>query len=205
MTRHAQIPSTTTKAVVASWAALCATGMWQLSEHASTTGAHGRVMTRMTSDVATALHWSFDQNLLVLAAHPQCPCLAASLDALKTVLAEQPTIAARILIFEPSQKPPQWDQEARDRLSKAWPDGTIITDHGGELATKLGATTSGHISLFQANGGLSFAGGITGSRGHRGDNQYLRALQQAMWSPTNEPARTPVHGCPLQSPCDCLP
>lgn len=203
MSPQATPHSTTTKCIVASWMALCATGMWQLSAHAAGPGASGPVMTQLTSDVAVQLHWSHEQNLLVLAAHPQCPCLAASLDELDAVLATDATMTVRILVFEPSVRQPGWDASARDLLFGGWPNGTVVIDKDGKLAAKLGATTSGHISLFQCNGDLSFAGGITGSRGHRGDNQNRRALQQALSSPADEPCRTLVYGCPLQSPCDC--
>ena len=39
----------------------------------------------------------------------------------------------------------------------------------------MGATTSGHVLLYDAGGVLRFAGGITDGRGHEGDNAGLDA------------------------------
>ena len=65
-------------------------------------------------------------------------------------------MTVRVLAFEPSARPPEWDPAARDQLFQGLPDGTVVTNRDGELAAKLGATTSGHISLFQPNGELIF-------------------------------------------------
>ena len=205
MSERATATKTTTKLVVATWMAMCAVGMWQLAEHATEPGTTGTVATKLPAAIAQQLGWSFDNQLLVLCAHPQCPCLPASLDELSTVLAASPAVTLRILSFEPTVKPPSWDEQARATRFAGLPEGTAVLDYDGKLASELGATTSGHFSLFANDGDLTFAGGITILRGHRGDSQNRRALLSAINHPAPEPVRTVVYGCPLNSPCECNP
>lgn len=202
MPRSAHPIPVTTRLVVAAWVLLCGVGMWQLAEHAGSAGTTGNLMTRLTPTVAEQLNWSFDRKLLVLAAHPQCPCLAATLDELGHVLASDRTVAVRILVYEPSARPAEWDEDATE-VFEGLPEDFVIADRDGQLALALGAETSGHICAYQPNGEWIFSGGITGSRGHRGDNQYRRALLDALTGNARTASRTPVFGCPLQTPCDC--
>lgn len=195
--------STTSKLVVAGWIAMCATGVWQLSEHATTPGTAGAIVTELPATLAEQLNWKFDTQLLVLAAHPQCPCLPASLSELTAVLRESPDLTLRVLTYEPSMHPESWNPDARAAHFADLPPGTAVLDHDGQLATQLGADTSGHFFLFRKNGSLAFTGGITRSRGHGGENANRRALLRALQSATTQPVGTPVFGCPLQAPCDC--
>lgn len=205
-------PRSVVTLVTASWLSLCSAGLWQLGEHATSAGSAGSPPRILPAGVADGLSWSGDRTLLVLIAHPQCPCLAASLDELQAVLDAAPDTALRILVFEPTRRPKSWEPTASSTLFGDLPAGTVILDQDGELARSLGATTSGHVSMYAQNGRLAFAGGITGSRGHRGDNESRRALQRALRT-TNSPQRsrsqpttprpTPVYGCPFDTPCDC--
>src|SRR5256885_12910626 len=49
----------------------------------------------------------------------------------------------------------------------------IVTPDRDEAA-RFGARTSGYVVVYDASGHLVFAGGITGSRGHAGDNNRRR-------------------------------
>jgi len=204
-------PRSLITAVVASWLSLCALGMWQIADHATTAGSVGSVPEALPIGVAKQLNWSGECNLLLLAAHPQCPCLPASLDELGAVFETAENTTLRILVFEPKNTPKSWDPTASDTLFRGLPEGTVIRDRDGQLAEQLGARTSGHISLYDTGGLLQFAGGITGSRGHRGDNDNRQALTVALRqakargnrATTYSPTRTAVFGCPLDTPCDC--
>lgn len=198
-------------AVVVSWLCLCALGMWQIADHTTAAGSVGNVPEALPLDIAKRLDWNGECSLLLLAAHPQCPCLPASLDELGSVLATAENTTLRILVFEPRQAPRSWDRSASETLFRGLPKGTVVRDRDGELAAQLGARTSGHVSCYDATGHLQFAGGITGSRGHRGDNPNRRALTAALQqsatrshrAATGAPTRTAVFGCPLDTPCDC--
>ena len=53
------------------------------------------------------------------------------------------------------------------------------------------------LGIYDAEGVLQFAGGITGSRSHAGDNAGRRSLVALMSDGAPERAATSVYGCPL--------
>lgn len=183
--------------VLTAWLGLCGAGVWQLAEHATTPGAVGAVPQRLPEDVRAALRWSGERPLLVVAAHPQCPCLPSTFDELSAVLQDERDVDLRVLAFEPSDPPAEWDPTARDTLCEGLPEGTVVVDRDGHLAEALGAKTSGHVSLYAPVGQLVFTGGITAGRGHGGANSASRALRRLLHSVPDHPTRTAVFGCPM--------
>ncbi|MCB9877353.1 MAG: hypothetical protein H6835_07100 [Planctomycetes bacterium] len=212
--------TTLTPWILAAWFGLAGAGAWQLVEHATAAGTVGAVPQQLTRDQVAALRWQGNRPLLVVAAHPQCPCLPSTLDGLARVLTEHPEVELRVLVYTPSKRPPSWDEAQSRTLCDGLPDGAVVRDRDGQLAASLGAETSGHVSLYAPVGALAFAGGITQGRGHTGANQAERALLRALdaASPrrgtssseqpettTSGPAvQTAVFGCPLtDAPSTC--
>ncbi len=52
----------------------------------------------------------------------------------------------------------------------------MLRDDDGAEAKRFGAETSGQTLLYDERGTLAFSGGITGSRGHAGDNAGRASL-----------------------------
>ncbi len=75
--------------------------------------------------------------------------------------------------------------------------GTLLVSIGIVLYTKATLLTSGKVL---------FAGGITGSRGHVGDNDSLSILTaMILTSPSNRhPVTRFTYGCPIYSDADGL-
>jgi hypothetical protein len=61
----------------------------------------------------------------------------------------------------------------------------------------FGAETSGTILLYDYHGNLLFKGGITGSRGHAGDNLGEDAIASLCLGQAAATNQTPVFGCSL--------
>lgn len=139
-----------------------------------------------------------DGLTLVLVAHARCPCAWASLDELEQVLTRAPRLHARIVVVTP---PGVGADEALARRAARLPGAVVIADDGAE-ATRFGVSTSGHVLLFDPAGTLRFSGGITPSRGHRGDNAGLEAVIALAHDHVPSVANAPVYGCPLASPAD---
>jgi hypothetical protein len=147
-----------------------------------------------------------DRPTLVMALHPACPCSRASISELSALLARVPQqrLAVRVLVVHPSGAPAEWDDSDLVRSARAVPGVTVSIDDGGADVAAFGATTSGQVALYDAQGRALFSGGITDGRGHEGDNPGLDAVLAALGEPNAIPAQnppamhtTPVFGCPL--------
>ena len=89
------------------------------------------------------------------------------------------------------EKTDLWDRAA------ALPNVTVLRDDDGVEAQRFGVETSGQTLLYNARGEVIFSGGITGSRGHEGDNASAAALVTLLKHGAHEATRTSVFGCPL--------
>ncbi len=69
-------------------------------------------------------------------------------------------------------------------------------DLTGEAA-RFGARTSGFVVVYDATGSLRYAGGITGSRGHAGDNVGRRTVERILAGESERDLDHPVFGCGL--------
>jgi hypothetical protein len=76
----------------------------------------------------------------------------------------------------------------------------MIWDDGAVEARIFAARTSGYVLLYSPAAKLLFQGGITGSRGHEGDNYGLSRLAGLLIAPAPEspnPVISRVFGCEL--------
>ncbi len=135
---------------------------------------------------------------LVVFAHPRCPCTGATLDELAEVMAAAgPGSKASVLYFTPAGAGPEWRQAPALRQAASIPGVTVVADEDGREARLFHATTSGRTLLYRADGELLFDGGITGSRGHAGENAGATALIALLTSQSDARAQTPVFGCSI--------
>lgn len=193
-----------TAAVLLTCLAAVAGGTGLLVTHATTPGHRGTPPDQLPAELLTRLAAPPATPLLLLAAHPMCPCLPATLERWHALLASTAagnTLTLRVLVLTPSAPPPAWDAAAAAALRRELPAATTIDDRDGEIAQRLGLHTSGHLLLYGSDGTLRFDGGVTAGRGHRGDNPAARALARALagaGTRTTSPRETPdVFGCPL--------
>jgi hypothetical protein len=74
---------------------------------------------------------------------------------------------------------------------------TVIFDQDAVEAKRFGAATSGQVMLYTASGDLAFRGGITGLRGHPGDNVGRQRLWAALEGRPPDRCDSLVFGCAL--------
>jgi hypothetical protein len=136
---------------------------------------------------------------LLVFLHPLCPCSRATLAELNGVLSRLPKAAFPEihLFFVRSIKNP--DLNGGDLWNRATliPNGIRQWDTGGRIAVRFGARTSGVTLLYGANKRLLFQGGITGSRGHEGDNLGASRLLAALETGRRASNLSQVFGCAL--------
>ncbi len=192
-----------TRAVVAGWLACLAAGVGVLIEHGTTPGAAAAAPPELDANLAAHLHWQPGTPLVVLFAHPQCPCLPSTLGALQEALADAPPQALRFVVFTPGTPVAHWDAAAIDALRQDWPLATVLTDRDGVVAARFGAATSGQVLAYAADGRLRFAGGLTAGRGHQGQNPASRSFAAALHRQLGAVASSAVFGCPLCADTGC--
>jgi hypothetical protein len=134
-----------------------------------------------------------------MAAHPRCPCTRATVAELTRVLTRcVGKVEVYILTLLPKSAGHDWGPADGVRGLGAMPGVHLIDDPGGEEAARFGALTSGLVALYAQDGRLLFRGGITGARGHEGNNRGERALLGLIQGdPSSFPRDMPVFGCPL--------
>ncbi len=138
---------------------------------------------------------------LLLFAHPRCPCSRATLDELEFVLDRADNRAdVWAFFFAPAGSEPGWEKTDLWQRAASLPGVTAVRDEGGRCARSFGAHTAGQILLYDAGGRLVFSGGITASRGHRGENRGRDSVLALLTGAGGAAREAPVFGCPLAGP-----
>jgi len=184
--------------LAASWLGGAVAGLWVLWSYENTPGVAATSGRRWPAE--TPLARATDRPTLLLLAHPQCTCTRASLAELAEVLGRADTAPKTYVLFlKPSQFFDDWEKTDLWRTASSLPNVTVVRDDDGVEAARFGAETSGQTLLYDASGELVFSGGITGARGHAGDNAGRASLIALL--DRKAPARraTSVFGCSLFS------
>lgn len=180
------------------WLLGAVAGLWMLWSYENTPG--DAAITRGRWPTETRLARSPGQPTLILLAHPQCTCTGASLAELAEVLGRTRTPPKTYVLFlKPSQFFDGWEKTGLWQTASALPNVTVLRDDDGEEAKRFGAVTSGQTLLYDADGELVFSGGITGARGHAGDNAGRAALIALLDHEPPSRRATSVFGCSLVS------
>lgn len=180
------------------WAGGLATGFAMLEHYAAAAGT----VHAPTAAAAEFLrqHQKPGRALLVMAVHPLCPCTDASLAELGDLLARsRGACDALLLQYEPASPEAEWPTDSTRDLGGM--SVSVLPDRRGELASALGAETSGHTIFVDAAGAIRFNGGLTVARGHRGRAPAQDAILAALAGRSMTLAQAPVFGCSLLSPC----
>lgn len=191
--------------LISVWGVLVGIAVWSMFtyEFADEYGYAGQMVTHWPAD--THIAPAPGRPTLLLFLHPKCPCSRATLAEMERtwVLQNKPDEFSPQLVVVatvPPDQPNDWlttdiVEQAR-RLSGA----KLVVDPGGREAQRFGATTSGTVMWFDADGKCLYAGGITSSRGHEGGNVGRDCVEQLMRGEAPSETRMPALGCRL-----CLP
>jgi hypothetical protein len=188
------------------WVACVIVGMGWLMRYQMTPG---RAMGAQIPTDQSILHLAKDRPTLMMFVHPRCPCSEASMEELAQLMTLcKDRVAARVLFVNPSGQSEMWSRTSLWRDAEQIAGVDVRCDIDGMLANRLGIQTSGHVLLFDTDGKLLFSGGITGSRGHVGDNDALSTVEMLLREPQH-PAFLPlisnVYGCDIPGATSCPP
>lgn len=138
------------------------------------------------------------RSTLLLFAHPRCPCTRATLRELERIVARAgDRLLAQVLFCLPDGAPPGWEHGDLWEQAERLPGVRVARDPGAREARRFGAATSGDAVLYDAEGRLRYHGGITGSRGHEGDNAGRAAVLDHVLEGRADACEGPAFGCPL--------
>lgn len=171
-------------------------------------GAFALLRYQQTPSAATAapVCWPGESRLtlsatlptLVLFAHPKCPCTRATLGELATLMRHGVgKVSATVVFTRPAGMDDAWVETDLWRSAAAIPGVAVVRDDLGTEAARFGATTSGDAMLFARDGKLLFHGGITGGRGHAGDNEGRSTISTLLDGGPAATHTTRVFGCSL--------
>ena len=142
-----------------------------------------------------------DRATLVMFAHPKCPCTRASIGELALLMARcQDQVTGYVVFITPEGRAHEWAKTDLWDSAASIPGLRVLEDDCGVEAARFGAVTSGQTVLYDASGRLLFRGGITGARGHSGDNDGRSAVVSLLTSESVNLQQTPVFGCSLVDP-----
>jgi len=134
----------------------------------------------------------------VLFVHPFCPCTPASIEELRQV-AEQMRgkLDVHVVFTLPEGSDASWRTGPNWQAAATIPGAQLRVDDGAEETRRFRARTSGLVALYDAQARLVFNGGITGARGHVGDNGGRQRMLEQLLDPEAPAATWPVFGCSL--------
>ena len=138
---------------------------------------------------------------VVVFAHPKCPCTDATIGELSILMTRlQGKATAAVVFVRPVNFPDDWEKTGLWHNAEAIPGVKVFSDPGGVEARRFGAQASGQTILYDPLGRIRFSGGITGSRGHSGDNAGRTAIVSFVTMGVAKTERTSVFGCSLHDP-----
>ena len=190
-------------AACAAWALMIGVGLGLLWDYENAPGLTASPPPYWPSD--SHIRLAPDRATLIMLAHPHCPCSRASVGELARLMAQtQARVTAYVLFLKPADSPDDWEKTDLWQSAASIPGVEVVADDDGVEARRFHAMTSGQTLLYDAAGRLLFSGGITGSRGHSGDNAGRSAIVSRLNTGEADRAKTFVFGCPLfgtQSEC----
>jgi hypothetical protein len=178
------------------WVLMIGVGLGFLWSYENTPGPNVATPSRWPSD--SRIHPATDRATLIMLIHPHCPCTRASIGELARLMAQtQDRVTAYALFLKPDGSSEDWEKTDLWQSAVSIPGVDVVVDDSGVEAQRFHAATSGQTVLYDAEGHLLFSGGITGSRGHSGDNAGRSAIVSLLNIGEAERAETSTFGCPL--------
>jgi hypothetical protein len=183
------------------WFAVVVAGLVYLWKYENKPGEKGSAP--QTWPVASQIQPNHEQSTLIMVAHPQCPCTRASIGELAAIMAHcEGRLKAFVLFLKPDGAPGSWEKTDLWHSAARIPGVEVISDRNGDEARRFQTATSGHTLVYDLKGNLIFAGGITSSRGHSGDNAGRSSIVALINQEVPSETTTAVFGCPLFNPND---
>jgi hypothetical protein len=181
------------------WLLIVSIGLWRVWGYENASGVAAAPPHQWPAD--SRIQPARDHATLVMLAHPHCPCTRASIGELASIMAHcQGRLTAYVLFLKPKGFSDDWEQTDLWQSAAIIPGVTVVADDDGSEARRFHAVTSGQTVLYDTQSRLLFSGGITGARGHSGDNAGRSSIVSLVNEGAADQTETAVFGCPLFNP-----
>lgn len=178
------------------WCLGIGAGFGHLARYENTPGPVGEAPVLWPGE--TAIPFAADRLNVVMLVHPKCACSRASLHELKALVEPgAQKLVAHVLFLIPENAGPDWRATDLWQYAAALPNTCLHADAQGTEAKRFGATTSGHVLVFDGQGRRLFSGGLTNSRGQTGNSTGVALIKNLADQPHPARSATPTFGCPL--------
>jgi hypothetical protein len=182
---------------IVAWLLAVGAGLIILCRYENTPGATGTSPAQWPAE--SRIQPTAGQATLVIVVHPHCPCTRASIGELALVMARcRSRVTAYVLFVKPEGVAENWEKTDLWVSAAGIPGVNVICDEKGDEAGHFNSRTSGETMLYDQAGRLVFAGGITASRGHSGDNAGRSAIVSLLTEGATPKSNTFVFGCSLR-------
>lgn len=183
---------------IVGWAVVTVAGMAMLGMYSARPGEASQAPQQWPADSTVAS--ASERVTLVMAVHPRCPCSHSSVAELARLMRQASgRLDAVVLAYHPAGSKPRWSETGLVSAAAAIPGVRVKPDPDGDEARRLGMLTSGAVAVYDPSGQCLFSGGITGARGHEGDNAGRDAVLALLDDPARGVSPTPVFGCAIQT------
>ena len=191
--------------IAALWIGSLITGSFFLARYETTPGFDTPAPLQWPSGVSVPRDLKLPT--LVMFLHPYCPCSRASVGELALIMARCQGRVAGVVVIAVSEESDNSKKGALERDAELIPGVTVLRDQNGIASRRFHAATSGHTVLYDKNGSVLFAGGITSARAHSGDNAGRDSIVALVAGKESLVHATPTFGCPIFSlkACDSSP
>lgn len=135
---------------------------------------------------------------IIMFVHPKCPCSRASMSELSDLMEKFPDLTATVFFYKPATAKRGWEKTEIWRKASSIKNITPKIDLDGQKAKTYRIVTSGEVLLYDSSQRLVFSGGITGSRGHVGENISEDTIEKILLKRENIVGKSynaPVFGC----------
>ena len=139
--------------------------------------------------------------VLVMVAHPDCPCTRATVSQLEELMTR---LSGKLVAYVLFSKPGASAQEVR--TAELWkkaariPGVSVLYDSQGAESATFGGLVSGQTMLYNPAGRLVFTGGLTSARGRDGHSAGTEIVLRRVTEGATAPVDTAVFGCSLRDP-----
>ena len=182
--------------IVFLWAGAVTFGMWRVLDYEKTPAAASVISDHWPAQAGIPL--DANRPTLVLFIHPHCPCTKATLSELSVLMANcRGKLSTYLFFLKPAGFVDDWSKSDLWLEAGKIPGTKLALDDNGVIARNFNAATSGQCLLYDPKGILLFQGGITGMRGHAGDNIGRRSITSIIWNEKPASRKTFVYGCSL--------